>query len=521
MRHILSLLGIFALGACSGGGGSGSSGPPPIATLNVTLSPGSQTVKPSEDASETTLTFDALQSGTTSDPVFADVQYDHAVLVLQGNLVPGSGKYTATFKTAKDLGGNTYKGNVTFRLCRDAACGTVYPGSTQTFAYTVEVQLKDWEALQRNAAHTGYVHATFEPADFKKAWEWVPANTIDVSGVATQGATTFVSRTNSDRTHSVYALASASGTERWGYNLGTTNSISAPSIAGDQLFVSSMVMSSSNNQNVVLNATSGQYVRSMLFAAQWSTFAPPTPYAGGLYQASGYYGNVVYAYDTVTGATRWTANGKGGNIWDGETPAVDDKYVYYYSGASLDVFDRTTGALFKSMADPFFAWGGYSYYGGPILGSRGNVLAYSGSFFSANGGAAKPLVNYALASGTYSWRTADVYATMPALAKGVVYVARNDPMRLDAISEETGGVLWSWTPPAGERFLGNAIATDTLLFVSTDTNVYAVSLTGATHASVWSAATPGELAISGDSRLIVTSRGATSAKLTAYNLRAS
>jgi hypothetical protein len=425
MRRFLPVLGLFALSACGGGGSSGSSGTPAIATLSVTLTPATQAATASEDASETTLSFDAVQAGTTSDPVFADLQYDKAVLAQQGSIVQGAGKYSVSFKTLKDLGGGIYKGNVTFRLCRDAACAVVYPGSTQTFAYNVNVQLKEWEALQRNAAHTGYVHATFDPANFTKGWEWAPVGTNDIAGVATRSGSVVVSRTNADGTHSVHALASASGSEQWGYNLGSVYSASAPSIAGDQVFVSSMVISSSSNQNVVLNATTGQYVRAMLFPAQWSYFMPPTPYSGGLYQASGYFGNVIYAYDPATGGTNWTVNGKSGNIWDGETPAVDDKYVYYYSGASLDVFDRTTGVLFKSIPDPFFAWAGYSYNGGPLLGSAGNILAYSGSYNGGGNGAPKPLVNFGLSAGVYRWRTSDVYETVPALAKGVVYVARN------------------------------------------------------------------------------------------------
>jgi len=60
--------------------------------------------------------------------------------------------------------------------------------------------------------------------------------------------------------------------------------------------------------------------------------------------------------------------------------------------------------------------------------------------------------------------------------------------------------------------------------VSTDKAVYAVTTTGTAHSSVWTAATPGELAISGDNRLVVASRGdvilsAVLNKLTVYTLR--
>jgi hypothetical protein len=489
----------------------------------VTLAPASQTIKAAEDASETTFSFDAMQSGTTTDLVYPDVQYDKTLFALQGTPTLASGKYVVAFKTAKDLGGDSYKGNITFRLCRDAACATVYPGSTQTFAYTFDVQLKDWEALQRNAAHTGYVHATFDPASFKKAWDWTPAEAV-VSPVATKGAMVFVTRQNVDRTFSVHALSSVTGAESWAYNLGSVSHASAPSLAGNQIYTSTMVSSSSDNKNIVLNATTGQYLRSTSFAAQWSFFAPPTPFGTELYMAAGYYGGAVYGYNAIAGTQLWMEYATRGGPTDGETPAVDDKYVYYYTGRSLDIFDRMSGAVVKSIPDPFAVSTGYSYRAGPILGSKGNAMAYSGTFYggpSYTAGFSQPkiLVNFSLATSAYVWRTADVYETVPALAKGVVYVARNNPTRLDAVSEETGSVLWNWAPPTGEAFLGNAVATDTLVFISTDKAVYAVSTTGATHASVWSAATPGEIAISGDNRLIVSSRGASLNKLSAYTLR--
>ena len=514
--------GCLALASCGGGGGSPPPPPPPPATtLAVTLSRTSQSVTAIEDASQSTLSFTATQVGTSADPVFADVQYDKDLLTLQGSLTPTTpGTYDVSFKTRNDAGGGLYNGTVTFRLCRDSACASVYAGSTQTFSYVFDVQLKDWTAFQRNPAHNGYVHASIQPASIKKAWEWMPANVQEFSSVATKGGTAFVTRRNADGTSSVHALATATGSEQWSYGLAKIHSFSGPSVSGDRLFVTTMVTSSSDNRIVTLNPGTGQFIRNLTFASQWSVFAPPTPYGDELYHASGYYGNVLYSFDTAAGTTRWTANGAGGDIWDGQTPAVDEKNAYYYSGRFMDVFDRATGKRVTSMQDPFFTWGGYSFNGGPMLGGKANVLAFSGTD-NSRWISPKPLVNYSLASGSYTWRSADVYVTTPAVAKGVVYLARNMPARLDALDEETGKILWSWAPPAGESFLGNSVVTDNLLFVSTDAQVYAISLTDPAHPMVWSAPTPGLLAVSGDSRLIVSAplEDKFAKRLTAYALR--
>ena len=221
----------LGLAGCGGdeGGGGGPPSPPPVSTLSVTLSSSSQAVTAMEDASEATIGFTATQSGTTSDPVYPDVQYDRDVMTLQGSLTTAApGNYSATFKTKNDLAGGEHRGTVTFRLCRDTGCTSVYPGSSQSFSYTLTVQLKDWVALQRNPAHTGFVRARFDPANFKKAWEWAPSNVTEMSSVATKGNTIFVSRRNQDGTSSVHSLNGASGSEQWGHNFGRVHSFIGP-----------------------------------------------------------------------------------------------------------------------------------------------------------------------------------------------------------------------------------------------------------------------------------------------------
>lgn len=129
---------------------------PTVATLAVSLSASSQTTTIGDDGSGTPLGFTANVAGSTSDTVIADLQYDRSRLALDGDVVRGSdGSYKVRFKPASGLALGSYDGSVTFRLCRDTGCGTVYPGSTQSFGYRLTTQLADWTTYQRNAAHTG------------------------------------------------------------------------------------------------------------------------------------------------------------------------------------------------------------------------------------------------------------------------------------------------------------------------------------------------------------------------------
>jgi outer membrane protein assembly factor BamB len=104
---------------------------------------------------------------------------------------------------------------------------------------------------------------------------------------------------------------------------------------------------------------------------------------------------------------------------------------------------------------------------------------------------------------SYEWSTPYAYLTVPAVAGGFIYVARNSPMSFDAIDEVTGQVLWSWVPSGhgDTSFHRNVVATRNMVFVSTDVAVYALDL--ATRTPVWSYPQPGMLAISADRTLYI------------------
>jgi len=519
---IAALAMLSGCGGSDGGGTGGTAAPPQtpsIATLAVTLSAATQTTTIGDDGSGTPLGFTASVAGTTGDTVIADLQYDRAQLALDGDVTRAAdGSYQVRFRPTEALAPGTHTGSVTFRLCRDTGCGTIYPGSSQTFGYRLTTQLGDWTTYQRNPAHTGYVRATFDPAAFRKAWELAPATSTRVSAVAAANGLVYVTTQERDGTAVLHALAGGTGERRWFYSIGQTTYFSPPAIGNGRVFVTTMTASSDENPIVSVDALTGDYTPPRaLFSAQWSSFLQPVPYKDGLYMSAGYYGSVVYGFDYTT-RTAWGTDTEG-KIWDGETPAVDDGTVYYYSGKALEMIDRISGEVKASLADPFFQNSFYSYYGAPILGSMGNVMAYSSQRSAST---PSVLVNWSIADRAYAWRSANTYSTAPAVGGGRIYLSRNTPGQLDALDEATGRVVWSWAPPAQERMIGNTILTRTLVFVSTDKAIYAIPLDGATHAPVWTAAGGGEMALTADGMLIVTGQAPDYGyprALTAYRLR--
>jgi hypothetical protein len=257
---------------------------------------------------------------------------------------------------------------------------------------------------------------------------------------------------------------------------------------------------------------------------QWSACFAPTPQGASVLHTS--QAGRIYSFSTVDGAQQWSADAQ---AYDQTTPAADARFVYQYGTAgaapALRVFDRANGALVASINDPFSTdFSGYSMFSAPMLGAEGNVIAFSGGGFSGRAASSseqfdsRVLVSYNVAGARINWRSADVYATHPAVANGVIYAARNAPARLDALSETDGRILWSWPlSSGGSRFHRNVVVTRNLAFVSTDTHIQAIDLI--THQPVWTYPSPGMLAISANSVLyIVTGTTLSNGSLVAISL---
>jgi outer membrane protein assembly factor BamB len=513
MRPYSNLLGlgfIACLAALTGCGGGSSAGPAPATSSTISAATATAQLI---DGQTGQLGFTVAVTDGPSPAAVPVLAFDSTVLALQGTIDSSvANQYTVRLGTLPTLTPGTYTGLVTFRLCSDASCGTVYPGTTQTWSYSIAVSLADWQTFQRSATHTGFVNAAFDPARFTRIWTWSrPAGDNEpiggINSVATGAGKVFVSKDIYSGEGALYALDETNGSLSWTYSLGPMASEGPPAFANGTVYVPSMDRS---EQAVVwaIDATLGNYRFKSLSGGQWTSFFAPTVFGGSILHTS--QAGVVYSESAVDGSLQWSAPAY---AYDQTTPAADARYVYQYgtsgTAPALGVFDKSSGATIASIVDPFSSgYSGYSMFSAPMLGSLGNVIVFSGGSFSGRAASSseqydsRVLVAYDVAGKAYKWRSANAYLTHPALANGVIYVARNVPPTLDALSEGDGHVLWSWTPPAGDlSFHRNIVVTKNLAFVSTDAHVYAIDL--ATHQSVWSYPKPGMLAISASSVLYI------------------
>jgi len=192
------------------------------------------------------------------------------------------------------------------------------------------------------------------------------------------------------------------------------------------------------------------------------------------------------------------------SLW---TPAVDANAVYTYTGDALRVLDPVTGVVRTTILDPTFSNYIYVINGSAVLGDSGYVFAANYANVILNGGGiGNTLLAFNVPLNTVAWKIAGDYPSTPAYNAGVLYATNNNPVRLEALSESDGTLLWSWVPPqAGDtEFYSETLLTRNLIFVSTNLATYAID--SSTHQTVWSYPLTGKLALSQNGILYIEGR---------------
>lgn len=499
------LLGIVLLSACGGGDGGNNNNQLPVFSISPTI----VELKQGEDE---TIQFSvtATPNITFSGSVFIYI-IDSVGVIQPGATITNNGNntYTVDFTTSSSLSVGMHSGNIEIRACGDAACNSHYPGSPMNLPYNIEVisstnlttlnpwtTVADWETFQRNTTHSGYVPVTLNSTDFSPRWRWLAPETGNQLRpvVAANGRVHVVSSGYFATTSKLYALDETDSSEVWSQSMGSVFRVNDPAVSGGNVYVATSGHADTAMWSYAAN--DGTLRFSTAYSSQWETYYAPVIDNGIVYTNGGTYGG-LNAFNTSDGSDAWFT---GLNQYDTWTPAVDSNYVYAYLGdscsgcnnAGLSILDKATGAVVNTISDPDFNWTGWSIHGAPIVSSAGNILSIN----QANAYSSNQLVSFNLTNLNINWTATGIYGAQPALAKGVVYIANKSPLRLEARDETTGNLLWSWSPTSvdEDRFVHNVVATDNLIFVSTNKRVHAIDLV--THQSVWEYWRPGHIAIS-------------------------
>ena len=176
-----------------------------------------------------------------------------------GQLTTASdGRYVFELSTATSnaLAAGTHSSNLELRLCQDdvrvcrqplAGSPWIVPLSIKVLSPTNLTALKAvdglgaWSTYQGNAAHTGYVAASFDPTVFSRRWKVAGQNTYTGNFASTaidNGRAFFVRRATGGRFELV-AISEDNGEQAWKVDLGTLNQVNPPAAANGRVYLTS------------------------------------------------------------------------------------------------------------------------------------------------------------------------------------------------------------------------------------------------------------------------------------------
>jgi hypothetical protein len=514
---VVALCVAVVLAACGGGGGgnarSGSVAvvpppqppappappPPPAPTASVTVAISSAPVAQNIDYGDAfSMSLDGTWSGSNlgASAVYLQVADSGGTFSTPAvQAAPANGTFHYALDTIANVQAGDRTGTLTVRACMDQACAQQYTNASASLGYRLQVAaVGEWETVQRDATHNGYVPIRLDPTRFAKAWEWTfpqdatAADSFILRPVTGPGAV-YVVAGNLDINEVMYGVSAFSldantGAVKWTYRL-LENHAGGPARAGGLIYIPTPSSSAhftaldANNGNVRFN-----YTQTTLPSQQ---FIAPTLFAGTAYFIAGINGNEIHAANADTGTQRWSKP-RIGHV--PTTPAVDQSFAYYFGSGALNIVDRLTGDPVATLADPSSRSLDQPNTTVPVLGSRGNVIVNSYN----PGSNSYPITSFNTVSRSWEWSTRDNYRTLFAAAPGVIYaIRRGTPVPvLNAIDEATGNVLGTWSPPASdaqEYSTANVVATKNLVIVSTASFAgpgYTYAVDRATMQTVWS-----------------------------------
>ena len=316
--------------------------------------------------------------------------------------------------------------------------------------------LPNWETHQANSSHTGYVPTTLHTTDFKKLWE--KEFSLEIDPIISNDGIIYITDGEwyGNNSNSLYAIDEKNGSILWSNEIDYFFLFSQPMVRDDIL-----ILTSFNYNDAYIwkfNAKTGEQISKELFNTQFDQYLFPT-------------------------------------IIDNTDEQIN---------------------ISNSIDNPISTELGYSYRKTQIIGSNNNIIRFD----SEENYGEKELICFNSISNSIKWTSENLYGTYPAISNGKIYAASLEPLRLDVLDEEDGSILWSWTSEdlLTTPFYYNIVVTDNLVFLSSDTATYAISLE--TNKEVWSYPRAGTLSISSNKNLyIVTGHEQNDKKLVAISLK--
>ncbi len=346
--------------------------------------------------------------------------------------------------------------------------------------------LTPWYTYQGDIDHTGYVPAHLDVAVFTNLWTIQPGFGPEqyLEHVAADIGEAWVSIYSAGYERHLINIDAAAGDIIWQHDFGDVNSLAPPALADGKVYVQTGGHEDAFTWS--FDRETGAPLTQESFLAQWPSFLPMATYGGDVFGFAGYYGGI----SSFSGDSAWT------NWWvrlqhyDMTTPVVDEDYVYIYGLEGLNVIDRHTGEILFAIKDEDAGQIYSPARSAPLKTPDGHILVRQ----------QYRLVLFDIETRSILWQINDAqFSEQSAMANGRIYaVESGDVVTLDIGS---GQELARWTAP--EPITQRLIVSASHVLAASDGNTYAINV--ATGAVEWATPTGGELTLSNDGVLYISS----------------
>lgn len=407
--------------------------------------------------------------------------------------VATDGHYVFNLSTATTnaLPVGTYTSKLELRMCQDDVhtCQLPVGGSPWIVPLTVNVKspinlsalkaidgLSSWTTYQGNAAHTGFVDASFDPAAFSRRWHLpnITNYSNSYASTALDGGRAFFVRRGVANHRELLAVSEDTGELAWKVDLGLLNQVNPPAAANGRVYVTSTGQADSYLWGY--DQATGALLKKLVMSSQWPDYSAPTIFGTDVYSINGGQGGIA-KYSDAEGKFSWSV---GLTVDQGWSPATDGGFVYNYADSILVALNVADGSRAYSVgsSSPYST----SFKPSPV------VLTDTQQAIIVD----DKLMAFDLATHTRSWVLSTTASGMAAYGNGTIYAFGQNGRTLEARAPATGSLLWTSSDLIGG--LKQVILTRNMAFVSSTTSTQAVDLN--THKAVWTYPQGGNLAIS-------------------------
>ena len=342
--------------------------------------------------------------------------------------------------------------------------------------------MSNWKTYQGNAAHTGFVPLVLDPSNFKVQWSVIPADGIKLNGISCGDGRIYATSSYSE-SKQLIVIKAIDGSILWRRHFGDISSVHPPAYNNGKIYV--QTVDHSDSLVWAFNANDASLVFKVLFDKSYSQYLAPTPFKGNIYVGGGEKSGIC-SLDGSDGTQNWfLALARNDHF----TPALDQDNLYIYSEGAIKAIDFYTGEIEYEISNTQTESVNHNVT--PVIGHGKKLFVVSGGV----------LIGYDTSTRSMDWQITGVSSQL-AIGPGIVYAVRDDV--LEARKESDGTLFWTWSPPAGERLADNMVVTETLLFITSYDNTYAVDLN--THEAVWVFNNAGTLAIGNEGALIIAAK---------------